>query len=141
MDLENQQAHAEVGPQKGLVDGRKALARNIRAFEKLDIKDRLDIVRRGRNYVVYHWNGELHFGPARWLAYGKGRKSNDKFVIATNRINNIFGVDGPEKSSKLEKALLAYCASLGGKPVRENHKFWKKACIVKIDAMLEALDS
>lgn len=140
MDLANQKSHAKVNGEKNLVTGRKGLARNIRALEELPKKDRLDIVKRGVVFVVYHWDGELHFGPARWLGYGKGRKSNDRAIIAANRINNIFGVEGPEKSDKLEKALTAYCKALGGKPVREQHKFWKKDCIKKIDAMLEQLD-
>ena len=122
--------------QKNLADSRKALVKNIRAFEKLSKKDRLDIVKRGEYFAVYIWDDAMHFIPARWIAYGSGTKSNDKTVIAVNRINKLLGVEGPEAKKSLEKALDLYCESLGGEPVRKNHLFWRRDCITKLTRLL-----
>ena len=136
MNKEYALERANVRYQKNLADSRKDLVKNIRSFEKLDVKDRLDIVKRGEYFAVYLWKDALHFIPARWLAYGKGIKSNDKTIIAVNRINKLLGVEGPENRKSLEKALYNYCEELGGKPVRDHHLFWRKDCIVKLSRLI-----
>lgn len=109
------------------------LSENIQVLDSALLngsEDAIDLVGKGRCFVVSDRDGKLSFGPSRFLGYKSNtitkhlKKRNVRDGRETNPlITKVTGVK-KEANSSAEKAYLHHCASLGIEPTKNKRTYW-----------------
>lgn len=93
----------------------------------------IDLIGKGTNFVAYHYKGQMHFAPSRFIGY-----LNNTLLVHLVKNN---GKNGSDTSSsidtilstkrkyidELEQSYLEYCEIIGAKPkdmVNAQRKYW-----------------
>ena len=89
----------------------------------------VELIRRGRCFVVYSRQAEFFLGPSRFVGYGsntmmlhQANKSKDG-TVTNAAIKTIFK-RSPSENSLAEKAYLDLCSDSGVLPTRIGRKYW-----------------
>jgi cysteinyl-tRNA synthetase len=103
--------------------------RNDTNTENLDFYKRL--IQRGRCFVTYERNDEIHFGPSRFMGYANNNMEDHNQAILqgerdgreTNPV--LDRIIGPHEANQhLEKEFIAFCNQLGIMPWNVRRTFW-----------------
>ena len=92
----------------------------------------IELIGNGTNFVAYHYKGQMHFAPSRFIGYLNNLlsvhlvKNNGKHgTYTSSRIDKI--LSKREYCNDLEKAYLQYCDAIGATPknmVKTQRKYW-----------------
>lgn len=87
------------------------------------------LIQKGKNFVAYKVNGEIHFAPSRFLDYKdnnmiKYLENNNKDIKETTPVINYISQYKVSANSDLENEYIEYCKSLGIKTHHKNRKYW-----------------
>ena len=90
-----------------------------------------DLVRRGRNFVAYEFDGATHFAPSRFVGYKNNtlprhlKKDNGKNGSETSsRLRSLYLLGQDSEDTKLYKKWKKYCEECGVEPTGGDKTFW-----------------
>lgn len=122
-----------------LIDNLEELVRNLDTVESYLNGDNeemveimADLIRKGKNFVAYEFNGSIHFAPSRFVGYKDNtikkhfQKDNGKHGTYTSqrlRRSDILGTDCIDQ--KLQDEWESYCRECGVEPTQGKKTFWR----------------
>ena len=122
-----------------LIDNRDELIKNLDTVESYLNGDNdevveimAELIRKGKNFVAYNFNGSTHFAPSRFVGYKDNtirkhfQKDNGKHGTYTSqrlRRSDILGIDRPDP--ELQTEWESYCRECGVEPTKGTKTFWR----------------
>lgn len=122
-----------------LIDNRDELIKNLDTVESYLNGDNdevveimAELIRKGKNFVAYNFNGSTHFAPSRFVGYKDNtirkhfKKDNGKHGTYTSkrlRRSDILGIDRPDPALQTEWE--SYCRECGVEPTKGTKTFWR----------------
>lgn len=121
-----------------LIDNREELIKNLDTVESYlngdnqELFDQMaDLIRKGKNFVAYDFEGKLHFAPSRFIGYKNNtlskhlRKDNGKNGSETSgKLRRLYLLGQDDPNAKLQKIWERYCRELQVEPTNGIKKFW-----------------